>query len=172
MVSDDVTVLRMVWHPFHFAEGELVSTAFDGDDLLALPDVHGDPRYMSVDDLERISRPSVDWRIAWQQRDGRAERNGRSDPKFIRFLVEHLRGCRCSEGRQMCEITREPMAENEDGPGSPANPAHCGVRALEAERYRGLSKTRRKLLLNQMRTQLMKAVDSIIEYECLFSDQA
>lgn len=173
MVPDDVVVLRMVWHPFHFDEdGELLATAFEKNDLLAFPDDNGDPRYVSVDDISLISQMSVDWRVAWQQRDGRAERNKRFNPKFVQFTAERLRQCRCVDDRQMFDLTREPMAENEDGPGSPENPAHCGVWTLRAERYSHLSAKQQKQAVMRMRAQLMKAVDAVRQYEDVFRDAA
>ncbi len=172
MISDDVQVLRMVWHPFHFDQGELVATAFEGDDLLAFPDACGAARYMSVDDLAQISRESVDWRAEWQQRDGRDERLGRHVPKFVEFKVNRLRQLKCTEARPLFELTREPMAAGEDGPGSPPNVAHCAVRTQEAHRYADLSKPRRKFILNHMRTQLMRALDQIKEYGDVFPGAA
>jgi hypothetical protein len=170
VVSDDVMVLRMVWHPFHFQDGELIPTAFDGNDLLALPDKDGEAKYMSMDDWENISRASVDWRIEWQQRDGRAERHGRIDAKFVQFVARRLRECVCEEGRQVHDVTREPTVQGENGPGSPENPAHCGVRTLEHERYRDLTKARRAAVLGHMRTQLMKAIIEIHPYTDIFPD--
>lgn len=173
MIADNAWVLRMVWHPFHFSDdGELHSTAFNGDDLLAIPDNGGRPRYLSVDDQNIISQLSVDWRVAWQQRDGKREENERHDPKFVRFLAGSLRQCPCDEGRQMYELTREPTEEHGDGPGSPANPAHCGVKTLEAARYANLSKAKRKMVLNYMRVQLMGSIDEILEYRNVFPGAA
>ena len=175
MVSDEVIVLRMVWHPFDFGnegKGELLSTAFGSNDLLAQPDDSGYPRYMSADDRALISKASVDWRINWQQRDGRDIQHKRHRPRFVQFETGRLRNCRCSEDRQLFNVTREPMSAGEDGVGSPENPAHCGVRTLESERYAGLTKPEKKLALNRLRTQVMNAIGAVLEYEQVFPDLA
>lgn len=163
MVSNDVLVVRMVWHPFHFQDGELLPTAFEKPDLLGLPDRQGFPRYMSVDDFEMLSTESVDWRIEWQQRDGRLD-EGRREPKFIFFPAPSLRECTCPDGEQLFDVVRHPTEAGEDGPDSPENPAHCGVHTLGAERFQGLSKGREKVILLAMRTELMKAIQQIREY--------
>lgn len=169
MVLDEVTLLRLVWHPFHFGEdGELLATAFDSSDILALPDKDEQPRYISVDDIELVSQASVDWRIRWQQRDGRREALRRFDAKFVQFTAGRLRECHDTDGHLLFELTREPLAEGEDGPESPENPAHCAVRTNDPLRYSQLPEKKRKQAVMRIRTQLMKAFTDIITSNQLF----
>lgn len=169
LIADDVIVLRLVWNPFHFDEdGTLLSTAFDGPDLLATPDEAGVPRYMSVDDRAQISQMAVDWVVAEQQKDGKLERLKRHIPRFVEFSAGKLRGCPGVDGQQMVELSREPVAEGELGPGSPSNVGHCGVKTLRAEQFLGLKKSKQKSVLNHMRTQLMKTLDAVHDYGSVF----
>lgn len=160
----------MVWHPFHFQDGELLPTAFEKPDLLAFPDREGRPRYMSVDDLHMISQASVDWRIAWQQRDGTDPR--RENARFVRFQAGTLRQCECPDGSPLCRLTREPTLAGEAGPESPENPAHCGVHTVAPERFQGLTRGAEKVALLYMRTQLVKSIEQIFDYGEVFPDAA
>lgn len=62
MVGAEAHIFRTVWHPAHFVNGTLVGSAFDREDLIGEPH-NGEPRYVSVDRQDGISKASVDWRI-------------------------------------------------------------------------------------------------------------
>ncbi|WP_289155604.1 hypothetical protein [uncultured Salipiger sp.] len=156
-------MLRLVWHPSQYQDGKILPAAFERSDLIAR-----DERYLSVDDLGLLSRESVDWRIAWQQRDGRDEKLGRADALFAQFSARRLRDCLYRDNSPLFNVTREPTLKEEDGPGSPANPAHCGVRTIEPGRFQELGKGAQNIAVERMRTELVKAIDGIHQYEDVF----
>ena len=125
--------------------------------------------YSSVDDDNMLSKLSIDWRIAWQQREGRAEREGRHQALFATLNAGDVRRCSIADdSRQLFDVTRKPTVANEDGPGSPANPAHCGVETLQPERFGGMTRGEKSVAVEKMRIQLIKIVISVRGYDDLF----
>lgn len=172
LVSDEDRVLRLLWHPLHFHDGEVSSAAFDRSDLLGKADRDEVARYISVDQEARISKASVDWRIEYQTRQGlNADLlEKRKIPRFGGFLVSNLRRCTCGEDNRLFEITHEPIEANEEI-GMPANPAHCGVKSLYLNRINEMSRATQNSLVERMRSELLKALDSVLEYTDVFPDR-
>lgn len=158
--------LRLVWNPAHFVGEKLQGTAFSSDDLLGRPDSDGQSRYLSVDSRDEVVKDSVDWRISWQRRDGKAEANHRHEARFVVFEGRAVRELTCPANGPLFDVTREPLAEGADGPGSPANPAHCGIRNVSD--ISGMSKGQQRARVDYMRVKLLKAKAAIQSYDEVF----
>jgi len=165
LVSDESEVLRLVWHPSHFEGDKLKASAFDRKDVSAKLDDDGNPRYLSVDNSTHIVKASVDWRIAWQQRDGKDVKHHRHNAKFVAFLCAELRACEWESGKQMFDVSHEPMPAGADGPGSPENSAHCGVRTQNID---ALSEKERRGYIEELRVRLLQARKAIFMYSEVF----
>jgi hypothetical protein len=163
--------LHLVWHPAHFQAGQLKSSAFSSSDLGGDADRNGVGRYASVDEVSLLSKPSVDWRIAHQQRDGMDEKEGRKEARFIRFQTPELTSATDGDGGAcIFEITPEPTIEGEAGPESPANPAHCGLRNARITHYRSLSRGKKKIYIEMLRVKLLKLHTGILHYDAVFNE--
>lgn len=165
MITNDVVLLRLVWHPCHIVDGKVQSAAFERDDLLAIDD-----RYVSVDDHSLASEESVTWRIEWLQRDGRADRLRRQEAFFAELLARNVRSCVCASNAQLFQVTREPTEAEQEGPGSPQNMAHCGIRTIQAERFTTLGKREKNAAVERMRTQLIKNIERLLSFEEVFDE--
>lgn len=168
MVSDDVLLLRMVWHPSHFSieeetgREELSGAAFDSADLLGNPDRDGNPRYLSVDDKQLVTKESVDSNITKQQAHGKEERLNRHIPRFACVYAGRVRQCPVEEDGQFFDFTREPIEAADD---CPANPAHCALRTCQVDEYQQMKRPAQTLAVQKMRTELLQAVESVITYD-------
>lgn len=168
MVTDDVLLLRMVWHPSHFkieqltGRAELSGAAFDSADLLGKPDKEGNPRYVSVDDKQLVTQESVDANITNQQSHGKDVRLDRHMPRFVSVYAGRVRQCPVEQDGQFFDFTREPIEPSDN---YPANPAHCALRACHILEYQQMEKPARTLAVQKMRAELLQAVDAIMTYE-------
>ena len=167
MIKDEIQVFRMVWHPFHFEGTSLKTSAFDRADLVPELDQQGAHRYVSVDRGDIIQRESVDWRIEWQQRDGKAETKSRHDAKFVHFLCESLRACVDDEDRRPFNITSEPEEAGIDG--SPENPAHCALRNVSGKTG---SRSEMRAYVEQLRVMLIQLKKGVLSYAEMFPKKA
>ncbi len=168
MLEDASLILRMVWHPAHFdrESGNLKGSAFDSRDLEPSLDGDGQSRYMSVDEAGVISRDSVDWRIAQQQRDGRREAHQRFDARFLEFRVVDVRSIALTSGSLAFSVTPDPLEAGADGEGSPSNAAHCAVRSLlPGDETKGAKRAR----VEYLRVKLRESVVRIRRYSDIFS---
>lgn len=165
MIDDAELIARMVWHPIHFKGLELSTSAFEEGDLIPEDDEHGFPRYMSTDKVLEIQQNCIDWRVAFQQRDGRAERLDRKSPKFVEFNCGGLRALLDTTNVPIFGIISIPVAAGEDGEGSPPNPAHCGVKSTSGA---PAHRKEKRAKVAELRTQLLKSVIRIVSYETMF----
>lgn len=160
MIEGDQNIYRLVWHSFDFeADGSLKGAAFTSADLRPALEEDGTPKFVSTDQVSKISKLSVDWRIQAQQADGKRERLERNEAKFVEFNCAELRSVMKDEKRQF-EVTSEPEIAEADGPGSPENPAHCALRHI--------SGSTGKSHIGYLRTQLLKHMRGILSYETVF----
>jgi hypothetical protein len=165
VIEADQNIYRLVWHSFDFeADGALKGAAFTSADLRPDLEEDGTPKFVSIDQVSKISKPSVDWRIETQQADGKRERLGRYEAKFVEFNCEELRSV-TRDGKRQFEVTAEPELEGADGPGSPENPAHCALRHISG--FTG-TKGALKSYIDYLRTQLLKHKRAIVSYEAVF----
>lgn len=166
MVGDDVLVLRMVWHPAHFDNDKLNGAAFDSADLRPDLDANGHPRFLSVDQGDLICKHSVDYRIDDQQKDGKSESCKRLEARFVEFSCADLRRHRLDGDSEtvIFNVTSEPVTAGLDG--SPANPAHCGIRHVSGKTG-GKGEMRRHV--QQLRTSLLKLKKNIFTYDGIFN---
>ncbi|MGY9046046.1 MAG: hypothetical protein ACKVKF_02975 [Rhodobacterales bacterium] len=161
-------MLRLVWQPTHFKDGKLQSSAFSRDEMKGAIDKSTmKEKYASVDDMAAIVKLSVDWRISWQQRDGRDVAEGREVAKFVEFESSALNSLRWSNNDPMFYLTPEPTVAGEDGPGAPANPAHWGIRGADRS---NVDEKERSPYVSTMRTKLIQAYSKIFSYDQLFRE--
>lgn len=166
---DEADLVRLVWHPSHFDGDKLKGSAFSSDDLLGRLEKDGSRRYLSVDDRSLISRASIDWRVAWQQRDGKDLEHGREDARFVLYDCSSVTSC--SDGvDKLFRVTREQVPAGGDGPESPPNPAHCGIHNAQSEKVDGLGKGARRTHVEMLRVQLIKLKREILSYCQVFSE--
>lgn len=163
MISGETHVLRMVWHPFHFEGAALKTSAFDRADLVPDRDQQGAYRYVSVDRSDIIQKDSVDWRVFAQQRDGRAEKHGRHNAKFVQFLCDDIRKCVDDEDRLPFNVTYEPVKAGIDG--SPENRAHCALRNVSGKTG---SNSEMRAYVEQLRTKLLQIKKGVLCYPEIF----
>ena len=165
MIEDELNIYRLVWHSFDFeTDGALKSTAFPSADLRPDQEKDGSPKFISTDQVEKISKASVDWRIETQQADGKREKCERLEAWFVEFNCAELRSVQ-RDGRRQFDVTPEPEPPEADGPGSPENPAHCALRHVS-----GFSGTKGavKAYIEYLRTQLLKQKRAILPYAAVF----
>jgi hypothetical protein len=132
VVSDQEKLLRMIWNPRDFDRNtkQLKANAFSKADLIPSPDELGQPRYVSMDRAELVVQASVDWRIARAKALGKgAKEERRIEARFLEFSCLQLRQLRLLIGLPAFEVFEAPVVSGEDGPDSPANEAHAGVRS-------------------------------------------
>lgn len=165
MIEDHLNIYRLVWHSFDFdTNNDLKGSAFRSDDLRPDKEEDGSDKFVSTDRVDIISKPSVDWRIEWQQSDGKRERLDRHEARFAEYNCAELRSIE-RDGTRQFEITAEPEPPDADGPGSPANPAHCAVRHVSG--FTG-SKKAIDRHVEFLRTQLLKRTLAIHSYGSVF----
>ncbi len=130
MFSNDEKLVRLIWNPRDFDQktGKLKASAFAPRDLVPYLDDDGEPRYISMDILRLISKASVDWRIASAQ----SEKERRREAKFLEYSCGELRELLLDD-QPAFEVFGAPLLEGDDGPDSPANPAHVGVRSTSPD---------------------------------------
>lgn len=167
-ILDEANLLRLVWHPSHFDGGKLKGSAFSSEDLLGLIDENGSRRYVSVDERIEISQESVDWRIDWQQREGRDVRLGRSEARFVVYSCSEVREC-IENGNNLFEVSRFPVVAGANGEGSPENLAHCGIQNALKDKVDELKRGERRTHVEMLRVQLLKLKREIIGYCQVFS---
>lgn len=122
MPPDTVHLLKLIWHPDHFQDGEIQPTAFSSTDLSGRP---GD--FVSVDRSDLAKREVMEALAARQA----AKANGR-EFKRETALVGSLycgavRGI-VFDGRQALRVVEDKLPENE---------AHCGIENISGTRGRG-----------------------------------
>ena len=170
MVEDTENVLRIVWHSRDFGkEGKLKGSAFSASDLVVVQGAKTTDRYVSMDRYQGLSKDSVDWRIAKATMDGTGAKERRIAPKFAEFNSGELRAARDEVGTTMFEVTPFPLLKDEDGLGSPPNPAHVGICSKSTV---PLSEDERKLRVEQLRTKLLDCRRRTIDYADLFGGGA
>lgn len=182
MISEDLRLVRLVWHPAHFDGEKLIGSAFDSADLIPCPDKHGNKRYLSLDEKSRISKPSVDWRIENQQKGEKREKCRREEARFAEFLCGHIVNAVDSDGIFPFSVTEIPL-EHCPETGSPENPAHCGIHQItektkspqsensETQPTSGHAKKQRinRDYIEELRTILLKLHISVMKYSDLFT---
>jgi hypothetical protein len=107
----------------------------------------------------------VDWRVQWQQRDGLDLKEFRENPRFLSFLCGDIRSSLDENGRPYFAVERDPVAKDESGPGSPANPAHCGVRSTTVA---PMTRAEKREKVAELRNKLLKIVLSVLNYDEVF----
>lgn len=158
MIGAEVILLRMVWHPAHFENGQLVGSAFESGDLRPDNDRDGHPRYISCDRQDDLRKESVDSRIDGQMRDGAENRDKRHEARFVEFVTEALRATTDETGIHPFEVTSEPIV--------PENPGHCGIRNVS-----GKGKSRKaedRAYIEELRTILLGQNRGISGYRDYF----
>lgn len=148
MVPDKTFLLRLVWHPAHFENGELQPAAFDRDDLSGK-----NGRYISVDREDYILKIATDHTI---ERQGKKE--NRHEAFFVRYSCSDVRSAKDEMGNRPFEVTSEPVPE-QDGV-CPENPAHCAIR--------NATDNKSKSYINQLRTILVEINSGIKKYDDIF----
>ncbi len=113
----------------------------------------------------------MDWRIDSQQKDGRAERLGRHAAFFAVLNTGKIRSW-VEEDGPLFYLTREKTEPDEEGPGSPANPAHCGIRSCRPERFEAMTPAQKRAEVSKRRTKLLQVVEGIMSYADLFAEPA
>jgi len=158
-------VLRLVWEPKHFVDGKFDSSNFGRKELKGTLGTDGKPQYASVDKLDLIVSKSIDWRIQWQQRGNLIVSEKRAVAHFAKFEVPNLNQAQWENGDPMFQVTAEPTVDGEEGEGSPANPAHCGIRGADRTK---ISKAESENCVALMRAELVAICSKIFQYEELF----
>ena len=169
VIGHEVVLLRMVWHPVHFPNGELIASAFESSDLRPDRDRDDRPRYISVDRQDDLRKQSIDWRIAYQQRDGRDEQENRKEVRFIEFLCGEILTATDDSGTQPFAVTTEPVLAMENG--MPENPGHCAIRNVSGKGG-DKKKAEDRTYVEELRTILMRLKRRITNYEDVFPEKA
>ena len=165
MIKDELIILRLVWHSSDFdSDGNLKGSAFRSDDLRPDKEKDDTPKFVSTDRVDMIFKPSIDWRIEYQQSDGKREKMERFEARFAEFKCAELRSVERG-GRRQFDVTAEPEPAGADGPGSPENQAHCALRHVSG--FTG-SKGAVRSYVEYLRTQLIKKTRAIHSYGAIF----
>jgi hypothetical protein len=148
-LSDNVSLLRLVWSPRCFENGRPNAACFSKDDL-------NGTKYISADcEIEIMNH---------QTRGDLREKERRTDAKFIRLYCGDLRGLpdKNSECPNPLVVERFPTGPRPEL-GLVANPAHCAIRN-KARNGNAINRA----YIDYLRTQLLKLIRATLEYKEVF----
>lgn len=155
LLADETAILKMVWHPAHYANHELSGAAFARDDLVPKIDKrNGKLRFVSVDERLLASRAAIDKRIADQ-----GEKNPEEfrDARFLEYTCGTVRALEHANGETPLDVRPERKEDNL---------AHCGIHNVSTVQR---SNREKDAFVDDLRTLLLTPGSfETITYEELF----